>query len=120
MEYTDEQKAEILAEYDRRRANNERAKDIEANFKKRGIARTFQNWRTQMKKPATTSTPQEPPMPEETVEVLPGQMELTQEPRRSRSPAYGRFPSARSSWTQGHKCVSSCPLKRSGNLPRIC
>ena len=57
MEYTDAQKAEILAEYDRRRANKERTKDIEADFKTRGIARTFQNWRTQSKKPKAQKTP---------------------------------------------------------------
>jgi hypothetical protein len=58
MQRSAEEYAAIIAEFDQRRASGESVKAIEADFKSRGIPRTFQNHRTQLNR-AHPSTPVE-------------------------------------------------------------
>lgn len=67
---------ELIVEYDRRVRDGETTQAIRADFHARGIHwGTFQNHRTKTKQTAL-----ETPMPEDTVEVLPGQMDLDADP----------------------------------------
>ena len=62
--------AALIKEYDQRLASGEAHRAILSAFEARGVhAGTFQNRRTQAKKAQRT---QEPPMPEEVIEVVPG------------------------------------------------